>query len=332
MLVPNHPAFNVPNKIHDESWKGWVQERGTYFLAERDPRYVDLIRLADPFPLNPGIKTGALVEAKYGKGRWIYIGLGLWRQLPAGTEGAYELLANLLSLGKKAPGASENDASTGIRRLCPQQNFEDAKALFLLPLMRIHYAHLVMLTEQAIVPVQQARTIRDALDSISMSKVRDTAYDGSCEDLFFYLERLLVVACGEEAAGRLHTARSRNDIDMTMYRMQQRGMILSLYEAARETPRRADRPGRQPSRDGVRGAHAHAAGAANDDRSLSPRRHRAAGTGRHSTARRVRQHESESARRLRDHRDRLSDRSRANERAARFRRADRQYLRQHRDG
>ena len=33
--------------------------------------------------------------------RWIYIGLGLWRQLPAGTDGAYKLMANLLSLGKK---------------------------------------------------------------------------------------------------------------------------------------------------------------------------------------------------------------------------------------
>jgi argininosuccinate lyase len=111
-------------------------------------------------------------------------------------------------------------------------NFEDAKTLFLTPLMRIHYAHLVMLAERSIIPVQQARTIRDALDSISMPKVRDTEYDGSCEDLFFFLERLIVGACGEEAAGRLHTARSRNDIDMTMYRMQQRGMILSLYEAA----------------------------------------------------------------------------------------------------
>jgi argininosuccinate lyase len=111
-------------------------------------------------------------------------------------------------------------------------NFEDAKTLFLAPLMRIHYAHLVMLAERGIIPVQQARTVRDALDSISMPQVRDTAYDGSCEDLFFYLERLIVAACGEEAAGRLHTARSRNDIDMTMYRMQQRGMILSLYESA----------------------------------------------------------------------------------------------------
>jgi argininosuccinate lyase len=111
-------------------------------------------------------------------------------------------------------------------------NFEDAKTLFLTPLMRIHYAHLVMLTERRIIPVEPARAIRDALDGISMAKVRDTAYDGSCEDLFFFLERLIVGACGEEAAGRLHTARSRNDIDMTMYRMQQRAMILSLYEAA----------------------------------------------------------------------------------------------------
>ena len=31
-------------------------------------------------------------------------------------------------------------------------NFEDAKAQFLSPLMAIHYAHLVMLTEQGIVP------------------------------------------------------------------------------------------------------------------------------------------------------------------------------------
>ena len=101
MLVPSHPVFNTPNTIGPDDWAGWVQERGTYFLAERDPRYVDLIRMTDPFPLNPGAKTGALVEAQYGKGRWIYIGLGLWRQLPAGTGGAYRLMANLLSLGRR---------------------------------------------------------------------------------------------------------------------------------------------------------------------------------------------------------------------------------------
>jgi hypothetical protein len=101
VLVPAHPVFNTPNTIGPDAWEHWVQERGTYFMAQRDARYVDLIRMADPFPYNAGPKTGALVEATYGKGRWIYIGLGLWRQLPAGTDGAYELLANLLSLGRR---------------------------------------------------------------------------------------------------------------------------------------------------------------------------------------------------------------------------------------
>ncbi len=77
-----------------------MQERGLYFLGEKDPKYVDLVSMEDPFPDNPGVKTGALVEAKIGKGRWLYLGLGLWRQVPAQTEGAYQLLANLISLSK----------------------------------------------------------------------------------------------------------------------------------------------------------------------------------------------------------------------------------------
>ena len=109
-------------------------------------------------------------------------------------------------------------------------NFEDAKAMFLAPLMRIHYAHLVMLTECGIIPRQQAHAVRDALDGISTTDIRQAAYDGSSEDLFFFVERLIVQAGGEEAAGRLHTARSRNDIDMTMYRMQQREMLLTLLD------------------------------------------------------------------------------------------------------
>jgi len=99
VLVPDHPVFNHPNRITDAAWEHWVQERGLYFLGERDPKYVDLLETTDPFPFNAGAKRGALVEARVGNGRWVYVGLNLWRQLPAGTAGAYELLANLLSLG-----------------------------------------------------------------------------------------------------------------------------------------------------------------------------------------------------------------------------------------
>jgi GlcNAc-PI de-N-acetylase len=100
VLQKEHPVFNFPNRIAAPAWDHWVQERGLYFLGEKDPRYVDLVQMEDPFPYNPGVKGGALVEATYGKGHWIYVGLGLWRQLPAGTEGAYQLFANLLSLPK----------------------------------------------------------------------------------------------------------------------------------------------------------------------------------------------------------------------------------------
>ena len=100
ILAPTHALFNFPNKIGAKTWDGWVQERGLYFLGEKDKKYTDLISMVDSFKDNPGEKLGSLVEGKVGKGRWIYLGLGLWRQLPAGTDGAYQLLSNLISLPK----------------------------------------------------------------------------------------------------------------------------------------------------------------------------------------------------------------------------------------
>jgi len=110
VLEPSHPIVTFPNEISDSTWKGWVQERGLYFLGERDSRYRDVVALEDPFPYNKGEKLGALVETTYGKGNWVYVGLGLWRQLPAGTDGAYQLLANLISLPKAPAVAAKTPA------------------------------------------------------------------------------------------------------------------------------------------------------------------------------------------------------------------------------
>ena len=116
-------------------------------------------------------------------------------------------------------------------RLVLSENFEDAKRLLLDPLMAIHEAHLVMLVETGIVSTADARAIRTALSRVDLSAVRRYTYDGSCEDLFFHVDRLLASDCGADTAGRLHTARSRNDIDMTMYRMQLREAVLGVLEA-----------------------------------------------------------------------------------------------------
>ena len=109
--------------------------------------------------------------------------------------------------------------------------FEDAKDLLLSPLMAINYAHLVMLAEQRIITAADARALRDALNGVDLDQVRAVVYDGTYEDLFFYIERLIDQACGVDVAGRLHTARSRNDLAMTMYRMRQRESIATLAGA-----------------------------------------------------------------------------------------------------
>ncbi len=100
-------------------------------------------------------------------------------------------------------------------RLVLSENFEDAKALFLEPLMAIHYAHLAMLAEQGIVTSDDARAIRQALDAIDRDALERTGYDGSCEDLFFYVNRLagrgLRAGRRRPAAYRAQPQRHRHD-------------------------------------------------------------------------------------------------------------------------
>jgi hypothetical protein len=96
IVHPDTPLLATPNRIGAADWEGWVQERGLQFLEARDGRYVDILAFTDPFPLNPGEKRGALVDAPVGRGRWTYVGLGLFRQLPAGVPGAYRILANIV--------------------------------------------------------------------------------------------------------------------------------------------------------------------------------------------------------------------------------------------
>ena len=98
LLAPDHPAFNVPNKITAADFSGWVQERGLNFPVTWDQEHFESL-LACSDPGEPPLKSGLLV-AHYGKGYFVYTGLSFFRQLPAGVPGAYRLFANLVSLGK----------------------------------------------------------------------------------------------------------------------------------------------------------------------------------------------------------------------------------------
>jgi argininosuccinate lyase len=110
-------------------------------------------------------------------------------------------------------------------------NFADAQRYFLDALLEIHYAHTLMLARQGIIPLAAARKCLEGLDSLDRAELALASYDGKYEDLFFHVEAALERACGVENAGHMHTARSRNDIDITQYRMRLRREILHLVSA-----------------------------------------------------------------------------------------------------
>ena len=98
ILDPAHPVVTTPNRIAEQDWAGWVQERGLYFAQTWDDAYTPVLETGDPgeTPLR-----GGLLIARHGQGTYVYSGLAFFRQFPQGVPGAYRLFANLLALGAK---------------------------------------------------------------------------------------------------------------------------------------------------------------------------------------------------------------------------------------
>ena len=96
LLNKTHSIFNYPNKIENDDFRNWVQERGLYFPNSWDDNFEPLIEMND---INETKKRGSLLVASYGEGKIIYTGLSFFRELPAGVPGAYRLFLNLINYG-----------------------------------------------------------------------------------------------------------------------------------------------------------------------------------------------------------------------------------------
>lgn len=104
---PQNALLNSPNKINQDDFQGWIQERGLYYPKQWDAHYSAPLATSDAGeqPLR-----GGLLATDYGRGRYIYTSMVWYRQLRAGVPGAYRIFANMLSYGranrasaKKAP-------------------------------------------------------------------------------------------------------------------------------------------------------------------------------------------------------------------------------------
>jgi LmbE family N-acetylglucosaminyl deacetylase len=96
VLAPEDGILHYPNTITQHDFDGWVQERGLYFMDQWDEHFKPLLACHDP---GEQPQKGGLLEARYGKGIYIYTGYAFFRQLPAGVPGAVRLYVNLLSAG-----------------------------------------------------------------------------------------------------------------------------------------------------------------------------------------------------------------------------------------
>lgn len=90
---PRSPLLDSPNRITNADFTGWIQERATYMPSTFDPHYSAMLRMNDPGeePNGAGILT-----TEFGKGRYTYVTLALFRQLPAAVPGGARIFANLL--------------------------------------------------------------------------------------------------------------------------------------------------------------------------------------------------------------------------------------------
>ncbi len=99
-----YPILNFPNKITQDDFKDWIQERGLYFPSSWGEEFTPIFSMHDK---GESPKKGSLLIAKFGKGNYIYTGLSFFRELPSGVSGAYKLFANMLSLPKNVESTSE---------------------------------------------------------------------------------------------------------------------------------------------------------------------------------------------------------------------------------
>ncbi|ABV33678.1 argininosuccinate lyase [Pseudothermotoga lettingae] len=91
---------------------------------------------------------------------------------------------------------------------------------------QLNKAHLLMLHKCRILPDDVVFKIATGLKKLQNEKVKELPEN--VEDLVLLFEKKLGDLIGEDVAGFLHTARSRNDIDATIFRMALRNVLIQF--------------------------------------------------------------------------------------------------------
>lgn len=97
-----------------------------------------------------------------------------------------------------------------------------------LQMSKINKAHVVMLIETRVLSPSDGSVLLSGLTWLDRQGVAAIEFDPEREDLYFNLEHVLIGKLGEDIGGRLHTARSRNDLYASMQRMKIRNYSIAM--------------------------------------------------------------------------------------------------------
>lgn len=106
--------------------------------------------------------------------------------------------------------------------------FDLQKKYYYRVFIEVTKAHVVMLNEQGLMTDDESKSILSTMLDLEKIPMEQTEYDPSYEDLFFLFEKELENRVGSDLAGKVHTARSRNDICVGEFRMVLREQLLTL--------------------------------------------------------------------------------------------------------
>jgi argininosuccinate lyase len=112
--------------------------------------------------------------------------------------------------------------------------FNIQKDNYYLHFINITKAHVIMLSEQSIISDVEKNKILSAINEIEEKDYSHLKYNPQFEDLFFTVEKQLEEMLGSELAGKIHTARSRNDICICEFRMALREKAVIVLEHINE--------------------------------------------------------------------------------------------------
>ncbi len=110
-----------------------------------------------------------------------------------------------------------------------ERSYRHWASAFLEEFRQQNRAHLVMLARQKIIDLETASGLKNSISELDATIEIPEEFPAGVEDLFFYYEEQLGIILGEKA-GSLHTARSRNDMDATVFRLYVRKLMISLMK------------------------------------------------------------------------------------------------------